>query len=252
MFKEIFLLLLLSHVIGDYYFQNESMAEQKNEHFSVLIKHSVIYAVACLIIIIPVFNQKLLIAAVALSASHFIIDSLKFCYFNALKKKQKISSEKERNIYITDQCLHLVFILIISYIAVLNKCDFNELTFIDNIFRVIGISFEKAFSWLLALLLIWKPSNITIKKLLSLYKPDGENNDNNKNNNAGEFIGVLERIIILVLMSISQYSAIGLVLTAKSIARYNKISEDKKFAEYYLLGTLLSTAIAIIAYLVIF
>ena len=40
---------------------------------------------------------------------------------------------------------------------------------------------------------------------------------------------------------------IGLVLTAKSIARYDRISKDKDFAEYYLLGTLLSTAIAIVA-----
>lgn len=32
-------------------------------------------------------------------------------------------------------------------------------------------------------------------------------------------------------------SAIGLVLTAKSIARYGRISKEKNFAEYYLLGT---------------
>ena len=43
-----------------------------------------------------------------------------------------------------------------------------------------------------------------------------------------------------------QYSAVGLVLTAKSIARksiarYDRISKDQSFAEYYLLGTLLST-----------
>ena len=46
---------------------------------------------------------------------------------------------------------------------------------------------------------------------------------------------------MLFFLLIKQYSSVGLVLTAKSIARYNKISEDKEFAEYYLLGTLLST-----------
>lgn len=44
---------------------------------------------------------------------------------------------------------------------------------------------------------------------------------------------------------IGEYSAIGLVLTAKSIARYDKIAHEPEFAEYYLLGTLLSTVIAI-------
>ena len=45
-----------------------------------------------------------------------------------------------------------------------------------------------------------------------------------------------------------QFSAIGLVLTAKSVARYNKIAEDKDFAEYYLLGTLLSTVLVIVMF----
>lgn len=54
------------------------------------------------------------------------------------------------------------------------------------------------------------------------------------------------RIIILMFLSIDQYSAIGLVLTAKSIARYDKIAHEPEFAEYYLLGTLLSTVVAIV------
>jgi hypothetical protein len=44
----------------------------------------------------------------------------------------------------------------------------------------------------------------------------------------------------------NQYAAMGLVLTAKSIARYDKITKDEKFAEYYLLGTLLSTASVVV------
>ena len=63
--------------------------------------------------------------------------------------------------------------------------------------------------------------------------------------NAGRFVGTLERMILLMLISLKQYSAIGLVLTAKSIARYDKIAKEPEFAEYYLLGTLLSTTVAI-------
>lgn len=39
-----------------------------------------------------------------------------------------------------------------------------------------------------------------------------------RDNNAGRFIGSIERIVMLVLISLGQYSAIGFVLTAKSIA----------------------------------
>ena len=49
-----------------------------------------------------------------------------------------------------------------------------------------------------------------------------------------------------ILISVDQYSAVGLVLTAKSIARYDKISKDQIFAEYYLLGTLLSAICSIV------
>ena len=63
---------------------------------------------------------------------------------------------------------------------------------------------------------------------------------------AEEYIGTVERIIMLIFIYINQYSAIGLVLTAKSIARYERITKEEHFAEYYLLGTLISTLIAII------
>lgn len=52
---------------------------------------------------------------------------------------------------------------------------------------------------------------------------------------------------MLLLLSINQYSEIGLVLTAKSIARYEKIKE-KDFAEYYLFSTLLSALIAVVTW----
>ena len=65
-------------------------------------------------------------------------------------------------------------------------------------------------------------------------------------------IGTVERTIMLMLMYMNQYSAIGLVLTAKSIARYDKITRDEKFAEYYLLGTLISAGIVILCVALLF
>ncbi|MCD0062157.1 DUF3307 domain-containing protein, partial [Streptococcus agalactiae] len=50
----------------------------------------------------------------------------------------------------------------------------------------------------------------------------------------------LERLIMAILLISGQYAAIGLVFTAKSIARYDKISKSQVFAEYYLIGSLFS------------
>jgi hypothetical protein len=61
---------------------------------------------------------------------------------------------------------------------------------------------------------------------------------------AGAMIGILERIFTLTLVLVGQYMALGLILTAKSIARFEDL-KDRKFAEYYLIGTLSSMLFAV-------
>ena len=46
-------------------------------------------------------------------------------------------------------------------------------------------------------------------------------------------------------MLIDYYSIIGFILTAKSIARFNKLS-DQRFAEYFIIGNLISFTSSII------
>jgi hypothetical protein len=118
---------------------------------------------------------------------------------------------------------------------------------------VLFISGTDALRWVCLVFIICKPANITIKKILLKYRPSiKDENDDNTIKNVGALIGTLERIVIALLLSVNQYASIGLVLTAKSIARYDKISKDPAFAEYYLLGTLLSTLVVILVFLMLF
>jgi hypothetical protein len=61
----------------------------------------------------------------------------------------------------------------------------------------------------------------------------------------GRAIGVLERAMGLTLVLIGQYGALGLVVAAKSLARF-KALEDREFAEYFLVGTLASLLLALV------
>lgn len=61
--------------------------------------------------------------------------------------------------------------------------------------------------------------------------------------NAGEAIGILERILILTLVLQKNYATIGVVLAGKTLARYKKL-EEKNFAEYFLIGTFTSIILA--------
>jgi len=63
--------------------------------------------------------------------------------------------------------------------------------------------------------------------------------------NAGEWIGILERIVTLTFVFTNSFTAIAFALTAKSIARFREL-ENKSFAEYYLLGTVASVAVALL------
>jgi hypothetical protein len=64
--------------------------------------------------------------------------------------------------------------------------------------------------------------------------------------NVGEWIGVLERLITLTFVLTGSFTAVAFALTAQSIARFKEL-EDKNFAEYYLLGTSASLLVAMIA-----
>ncbi|HET7790405.1 MAG TPA: hypothetical protein VFK78_06365 [Gemmatimonadales bacterium] len=60
----------------------------------------------------------------------------------------------------------------------------------------------------------------------------------------GRMIGVLERALALTLVLLGQYGALGLIIAAKSLARF-KALDDRDFAEYFLVGTLASLLLAL-------
>ncbi len=61
----------------------------------------------------------------------------------------------------------------------------------------------------------------------------------------GRSIGVLDRALALTLVLLGQYGALGLLIAAKSLARF-KALEDREFAEYFLIGTLASLLLAVL------
>jgi hypothetical protein len=67
--------------------------------------------------------------------------------------------------------------------------------------------------------------------------------------NAGKYIGIIERLFVLTFILIGRWEAIGLLITAKSVFRFNDLKESnsRKLTEYILIGTLISFGLAILA-----
>ena len=72
----------------------------------------------------------------------------------------------------------------------------------------------------------------------------------NEMQNAGMYIGWLERFVVLTALVLQSPATVGLILTAKSIARYPEM-KSVRFAEYFLIGTLLSMSLGIVGGLIL-
>jgi len=83
--------------------------------------------------------------------------------------------------------------------------------------------------------------------LTSGLKKEGETAEEVEN--AGMYIGWLERFLVVTAILVQSPSMVGLILTGKSIARFPELKE--RFAEYFLIGTLLSVGLAVLGGLVL-
>ena len=247
MLFEYLLLLLLGHILGDFYFQTEIIAKLKDQKYMGVLWHSLEYFGAGILVMLPVFSVEMLSAALFAAIMHFVIDTIKYL----LLKVRRIN--KNGKTFILDQMLHVISILILSYIMYIFNFNISHFSIVNNIFIAFGIDKLVLIKWIISILILHIPSNILIQNLLNGYKTqksDGQIIE--VDNKAGRKIGTIERLIMLMFISMDQYAAMGLVLTAKSIARYDRITKDEKFAEYYLLGTLLSTAMVVACKVIFF
>lgn len=236
----ILVILLICHLLADFFFQSSKLSEMKQKSFKHLLLHSVIYLLVFCIGCFIFLNVGYAVLTVLITAvTHFIIDLIRAKIDNHTKNHTVRFAS-----FLTDQILHIGIILTTYYLLNLNLHQ-NRLYSKCAAYP----EFNKIMLYGLLFLILLQPSAIFIKKLFAfLFKDNAEQNDTNQN--AGNMIGKLERVITSILLLCDQYGVIGLVLTAKSIARFKQL-EEKDFAEKYLIGTLTSIAISLIATLII-
>lgn len=233
------LLLIIGHLIADFYLQSSKMAEDKRKKITILLVHSIIYS--CIFAIIDfVFLQPITAVwtTIIIAGMHFVID------FTRTKIDRKCKSSKSLNAsFFIDQILHFAVILVTYYCL-----ELSEKGNFIYVYCKANSNFEHILTYCLLFLALLNPTSILIKNVLAFLFNEGPNKENG--NNAGNVIGMLERTITSVLLLNNQFAVIGLVLTAKSIARFKQL-ENKDFAERYLIGTLLSLSISLVLTLVL-
>lgn len=221
MMVELFLCLVLAHLVADFVLQTGKTCRDKNERHWRSPYH---YVHALL-----VFGLAWLVSwdvcfwwcALVIGFFHFSIDMLKSYH------------EENMKWFTADQFLHLAVLAFVSWIWT-SGCRWDLPFGVTTKEVVMGV----------AILVCWKPANIFIKLMLNHYSvnmPEGKASAFN----AGALIGNLERWLILIFVCMQRYDALGLLIAAKSIIRFSE--KDTAKTEYVLAGTLLSIFIAVLA-----
>lgn len=249
MFKAFFLILLCSYIFFEFYLNNFFPAGQGKTAIYKIVRESVIYSQVLAVILLPFLSAMVFRYWVVAVILFFMTEFLKYLYLQKERPLLKTARHHERNVYLLFQLLHIVCLFLLAYMFAKERNVLRVLPCIEDFFTVSGLSKMQILLWITALLLIHRPVNTVISVVLASYKSEEKKEETDYN--AGRVIGTLERFIILILISLGQYSATALVLTAKSIARYDKISKEPAFAEYYLLGTLMSLVAVLVISLLI-
>ena len=241
---DILKLLLIAHLIGDFFLQPVKLVEKKKNSIKGLVIHSLIYT-SMIILVLLLFGNiwEFIFWSSIIFVSHFLID-----YFRIKFTKKFNNNTFSFWSFIVDQIIHVFLLVTISLVI---KANLNSIGYaVYNISFLKEIGHNIIINYILAFLIVLSPASVFIKHFFNYIFNKKDICENVESDNVGALIGVLERVVILLLGSLGLYGSIALVLTAKSLARFKQL-EKQAFAEKYLVGTLISLIIAILALLII-
>ncbi|WP_418263021.1 DUF3307 domain-containing protein [Flavobacterium faecale] len=219
----LFISFLLAHFVGDFILQPDKWVKAKlsaKNQLKYLFYHIGVHGLVLLIVL--QFQFQYWLGILSIMFSHFIIDWAKVSFQN---KKNEIL------LFFVDQLAHFIVIALVVY--------FYEPYTLDTTI----ISIPKLMLVVMAIIMQTQVTAILMRVLLSKWKMKDENP-----NQAGKYIGMLERLFIFSFVVMNYWEGVGFLLGAKSIFRFGDLNnaKDRNLTEYVLIGTLLSFGLAML------
>ncbi|MBU2946056.1 DUF3307 domain-containing protein [Zobellia uliginosa] len=222
----LFTKLLLAHLIGDFLLQPSRWVihkEANKEKSKYLYAHVLLHFALTMLL---VWDLKYWKIALIIMVSHYFIDLAKL-YVTPMFRLKSIP-------FFMDQVLHIIVLYCCVYYGNLGG---HTMALFQNL------------DWPLvtAMVFVSSPAAIIMGKLLEAMS-DKIELDHKSLPNAGKYIGIIERLFVLMFIIMGRWEAIGLLIGAKSVFRFNDLKEsnNRKLTEYILIGTLLSFGLAVI------
>lgn len=218
--------LLIAHIIGDFFLQSQKSVKDKEKR---KLKSSKLYIHVLLHILLTtliLWNLSLWPIILIIGASHLIIDALKL----SLQTKTT-----KRLYFFIDQLLHIT-VLIACY------------AYVSEAFLTVNLALDQThLLLLLCFLFLTNPVSIIMKTIFLKWNISQLVKNNQSLEDAGKYIGILERVLVFIFIVTNHWEAVGFLITAKSVFRFGDLreSKDRQLTEYILIGTLISFGIAI-------
>lgn len=218
--NSVFLPMLAGHLIADFWLQPNSWVLHKKVNGIKSLKLIFHVAIASILPVVFTFHLNLWWFVPVIFGSHLLTDLLK------TKLKDGIPA------FLVDQLLHILVLLLLAKYATT-----IEIPQVAVIFWIYAIGF----------ILITNPIGTLTGMFLDIIVKEKKHS----RNDVSFWIGIMERILILIFIAVNQFSAIGFLIAAKSLFRFNDSTSDVKRKTEYFLGTLISFTYAIITGLVV-
>lgn len=228
---------LCAHLLGDFALQSSRFVQHKRRRKAAsgyLYLHCFIHG--ALIYLFTGWWQQWLIPVIV-TVTHFGVDLWK------LHQKDDAKS------FIIDQVLHLAVLLLLwiqvtgSWTAIL---PFLQNLLANHTFWTLLFGYATII-WPTAFLL-----GFATRRWRNQVQDVRITNGKTSLSEAGKWIGIFERILILTFVVTEHYEGIGFLIAAKSILRFNDLKENdnRRETEYVLIGTLMSFSASIFVGLV--
>jgi Protein of unknown function (DUF3307) len=238
-----FLALYLAHLLTDFVLQPDQMVTRKKRGVALAyVEHGAIHFFAAALFLgfaIPGLAVKMGFYGLILGLTvvHLAIDWLK------LRLVGSSTLEDSAAAFLGDQAIHALTVFLTAWLIA--RPPFA--TLLEKIQWAQSAIEKPLFVTVVYIAVMFGGGYIVRSLVKPLTKQDmsvlGETS--NEMQNAGMYIGWLERFVVLTALVLQSPATVGLILTAKSIARYPEM-KSVRFAEYFLIGTLLSMSLGII------
>lgn len=233
-----FLGLLLAHLLGDFPLQLPWIARNKARHPLALLLHGVVHwllAWACLVLFVGIpflsgHNQAVIAGYVLV---HLAIDGLK-----SLLIARRVIADKGGT-FLLDQLLHGVVMTAAALFL-----SGSHLAALADVVRLSASARTRILETAIMYVGVVFGGGYLIRYITRSMARGVVEEAPEQLQNAGLYIGWIERTLVITAMALQSPALVGLILTGKSIARFPEFKEPR-FAEYFLIGTLLSITLAV-------